>query len=142
MRPSIFLFLATLRPDRTVGTNTEHTFTKIMFDKLTKVKGDASDDNSPVYITEYRYGFVLSRRLMILQENKRTRQWDYNEICMGTGQTCMFPGLINNYYQYIISFAEDEAGNLTHCSLKHKVKVFISLLFYNLKNEFEQSGFC
>lgn len=23
----------------------------------------------------------------------------------------MFPGLINNYYQYIISFAEDEAGN-------------------------------
>lgn len=29
---------------------------------------------------------------------------------MGRGQTCAFPGLINNYYPYIISFAEDEAG--------------------------------
>lgn len=60
----------------------------------------------------YIFGDFMSGRLMILQENKRTRQWDYNEICMGTGQTCMFPGLINNYYQYIISFAEDEAGEL------------------------------
>lgn len=29
---------------------------------------------------------------------------------MGMGLTCAFPGLINNYHQYIISFAEDEAG--------------------------------
>lgn len=48
---------------------------------------------------------------MSLKENRVTGEWEYNEICMGTGQTCMFPGLINNYYQYIISFAEDEAGN-------------------------------
>lgn len=54
--------------------------------------------------------FVSCRRMMSLKENKNTRQWDYSEICMGMGQTCAFPGLINNYYQYIISFAEDEAG--------------------------------
>jgi len=48
---------------------------------------------------------------MSLKEDRATGEWQYSEICMGTGQTCMFPGLINNYYQYIISFAEDEAGN-------------------------------
>lgn len=53
---------------------------------------------------------LLRRRLMSLRENRHTRQWDYKEICMGTGLTCAFPGLINNYHPYIISFAEDEAG--------------------------------
>lgn len=48
---------------------------------------------------------------MSLQEDRNTGQWKYNEICMGLGLTCAFPGLINNYHQYIISFAEDEAGN-------------------------------
>ncbi|KAI2654247.1 HHIP-like protein 1 [Labeo rohita] len=54
----------------------------------------------------------LFRRLMSLKENRNTRNWEYNEICMGVGLTCSFPGLINNYYPYIISFAEDEAGEL------------------------------
>lgn len=48
---------------------------------------------------------------MSLKEDRATGEWQYSEICMGTGQTCVFPGLINNYYQYVISFAEDEAGN-------------------------------
>ncbi|KAM4662406.1 HHIP-like protein 1 [Discoglossus pictus] len=60
----------------------------------------------------YIFGDFMSGRLMTLKENQETGEWDYHEICMGTGQTCMFPGLINNYYQYIISFAEDEAGEL------------------------------
>ncbi|XP_028677084.2 HHIP-like protein 1 [Erpetoichthys calabaricus] len=60
----------------------------------------------------YIFGDFMSGRLMSLQENRQSSQWDYHEICMGMGQTCMFPGLINNYYQYIISFAEDEAGEL------------------------------
>ncbi|KAB1276915.1 HHIP-like protein 1 [Camelus dromedarius] len=51
-------------------------------------------------------------RLMSLRENLGTSQWRYSEICMGRGQTCQFPGLINNYYPHIISFAEDEAGEL------------------------------
>ncbi|XP_068110896.1 HHIP-like protein 1 [Hyperolius riggenbachi] len=60
----------------------------------------------------YIFGDFMSGRLMALKEDYDTGQWHYNEICMGVGQTCMFPGLINNYYQYIISFGEDEAGEL------------------------------
>ncbi|KAF1519367.1 HHIP-like protein 1, partial [Eudyptula minor] len=60
----------------------------------------------------YIFGDFMSGRLMSLKEDRATGEWQYSEICMGTGQTCVFPGLINNYYQYIISFAEDEAGEL------------------------------
>lgn len=60
----------------------------------------------------YIFGDFMSGRLMSLREDKHSGQWIYNEICMGVGQTCTFPGLINNYHQYIISFAEDEAGEL------------------------------
>ncbi|XP_074852638.1 HHIP-like protein 1 [Carettochelys insculpta] len=60
----------------------------------------------------YIFGDFMSGRLMSLKEKLSTGEWQYTEICMGTGQTCMFPGLINNYYQYITSFAEDEAGEL------------------------------
>uniref|UniRef100_G1TPC2 SRCR domain-containing protein n=1 Tax=Oryctolagus cuniculus TaxID=9986 RepID=G1TPC2_RABIT len=60
----------------------------------------------------YIFGDFMSGRLMSLRENEGTGQWQYSEICMGRGQTCAFPGLINNYYPHIISFAEDEAGEL------------------------------
>lgn len=53
---------------------------------------------------------LLCRRLMSLRESPGSGQWQYSELCMGRGQTCEFPGLINNYYPHIISFAEDEAG--------------------------------
>uniref|UniRef100_A0A3P8SEP0 HHIP like 1 n=1 Tax=Amphiprion percula TaxID=161767 RepID=A0A3P8SEP0_AMPPE len=60
----------------------------------------------------YIFGDFMSGRLMSLQEDKSTGEWKYKEICMGVGLTCAFPGLINNYHQYIISFAEDESGEL------------------------------
>ncbi|XP_006839581.1 PREDICTED: HHIP-like protein 1 [Chrysochloris asiatica] len=60
----------------------------------------------------YIFGDFMSGRLMSLRENPGTGQWKYSEICMGHGQTCAFPGLINNYHPHIISFAEDEAGEL------------------------------
>ncbi|GCB78549.1 hypothetical protein scyTo_0019427 [Scyliorhinus torazame] len=60
----------------------------------------------------YIFGDFMSGRLMALKEDSRSGRWDYHEICMGRGQVCNFPRLINNYYQYIISFAEDEAGEL------------------------------
>ncbi|KAI5162478.1 Hhip-Like Protein 1 [Manis pentadactyla] len=60
----------------------------------------------------YIFGDFMSGRLMSLRENPETGQWRYSEICMGRGQTCAFPGLINNYYPHIISFGEDEAGEL------------------------------
>ncbi len=52
------------------------------------------------------------RRLMSLKENPETGKWSYKEICMGADKTCSFPKLINSYYKYIISFGEDEAGNM------------------------------
>ncbi|KAL0972867.1 hypothetical protein UPYG_G00195760 [Umbra pygmaea] len=60
----------------------------------------------------YIFGDFMSGRLMSLKENQNTGEWDYKEICMGKGQTCRYPKLINSYYKYIISFAEDEAGEL------------------------------
>nr|XP_019607125.1 PREDICTED: HHIP-like protein 1 [Rhinolophus sinicus] len=60
----------------------------------------------------YIFGDFMSGRLMSLREKQGTGRWRYSEICMGRGQTCEFPGLINNYYPHIISFAEDEAGEL------------------------------
>ncbi|KAM6933679.1 HHIP-like protein 1 [Xenentodon cancila] len=60
----------------------------------------------------YIFGDFMSGRLMSLKENVTTGEWQYNEICMGTDQTCRFSKLINSYYRYIISFAEDEAGEL------------------------------
>uniref|UniRef100_A0A3Q0SB82 Si:ch211-136a13.1 n=1 Tax=Amphilophus citrinellus TaxID=61819 RepID=A0A3Q0SB82_AMPCI len=60
----------------------------------------------------YIFGDFMSGHLMSLRENVTTGEWQYNEICMGRDQTCRFPKLINSYYKYIISFAEDEAGEL------------------------------
>lgn len=52
----------------------------------------------------------MLRRLMSLKENVTSGEWQYNEVCTGRDQVCRFPKLINSYYKYIISFAEDEAG--------------------------------
>ncbi|XP_024122789.1 HHIP-like protein 1 [Oryzias melastigma] len=60
----------------------------------------------------YIFGDFMSGRLMSLKEDPSTGSWNYNEICMGMGLTCAFPGLINNYFPYIISFGEDESGEL------------------------------
>nr|XP_046245804.1 HHIP-like protein 1 [Scatophagus argus] len=60
----------------------------------------------------YIFGDFMSGRLMSLKEDVTTGEWQYSEICMGRDQTCRFPKLINSHYKYIISFAEDEAGEL------------------------------
>ncbi|XP_072248660.1 HHIP-like protein 1 isoform X1 [Leuresthes tenuis] len=60
----------------------------------------------------YIFGDFMSGRLMSLREDAETGEWQYNEICMGRDKTCRFPKLIDSYYRYIISFAEDEAGEL------------------------------
>uniref|UniRef100_A0A8C4RCV0 HHIP-like protein 1 n=1 Tax=Erpetoichthys calabaricus TaxID=27687 RepID=A0A8C4RCV0_ERPCA len=66
----------------------------------------------------YIFGDFMSGRLMSLKEDPSTGEWNYKEICMGTGQSCNFPKLINNYVKYIISFAEDEAGELYFLSTR------------------------
>ncbi|XP_052437636.1 HHIP-like protein 1 [Carassius gibelio] len=60
----------------------------------------------------YIFGDFMSGRLMSLKEDPETGKWSYKEICMGADKTCSFPKLINSYYKYIISFGEDEAGEL------------------------------
>ncbi|KAM6912815.1 HHIP-like protein 2 [Xenentodon cancila] len=60
----------------------------------------------------YIFGDFMSGRIMALEEDKTLGQWKERSICMGDTKTCSFPGLINHYHKYIISFAEDEAGEL------------------------------
>lgn len=49
---------------------------------------------------------------MALQEDRETKKWKKQDICLGNTESCAFPGLISTYSKYIISFAEDEAGEL------------------------------
>ncbi|XP_075771680.1 HHIP-like protein 1 [Pelodiscus sinensis] len=60
----------------------------------------------------YVFGDFMSGRLMSLQEEAGSGHWHYKELCMGQGRTCAFPGLLNHHVPHIISFAEDEAGEL------------------------------
>uniref|UniRef100_H3AU75 HHIP like 2 n=1 Tax=Latimeria chalumnae TaxID=7897 RepID=H3AU75_LATCH len=60
----------------------------------------------------YIFGDFMNGRLMALQEDRRTGQWNKQDICMGDTKTCAFHKLINKYSMYVISFAEDEAGEL------------------------------
>ncbi|XP_006029250.2 HHIP-like protein 2 isoform X3 [Alligator sinensis] len=60
----------------------------------------------------YIFGDFMSGRLMALQEDERTNKWKKQDICIGSPKACAFPGLISSYNKFIISFAEDEAGEL------------------------------
>ncbi|KAM4625254.1 HHIP-like protein 2 [Polymixia lowei] len=60
----------------------------------------------------YIFGDFMSGRVMALQEDKKTGNWKEKSVCMGDKKTCSFPGLINHHHKFIISFAEDEAGEL------------------------------
>jgi len=50
-------------------------------------------------------------KLMALEEDQTTGRWRERSICMGNSKACSFRGLINHHHKFIISFAEDEAGN-------------------------------
>ncbi|XP_041828581.1 HHIP-like protein 2 [Melanotaenia boesemani] len=60
----------------------------------------------------YIFGDFMSGRIMALEEDKTTGNWKERSVCMGDATTCSFPGLINHHHKFIISFAEDEAGEL------------------------------
>ncbi|XP_072314384.1 HHIP-like protein 2 [Eucyclogobius newberryi] len=60
----------------------------------------------------YIFGDFMSGRIMALEEDKLTGVWKERSVCMGASKTCSFPGLINHHHKFIISFAEDEAGEL------------------------------
>ncbi|XP_040119010.1 HHIP-like protein 2 [Oryx dammah] len=60
----------------------------------------------------YIFGDFMSGRLMALQEDRKTKKWKKQDICLGSTESCAFPGLISTHSKFIISFAEDEAGEL------------------------------
>uniref|UniRef100_A0A673KH27 Glucose/Sorbosone dehydrogenase domain-containing protein n=1 Tax=Sinocyclocheilus rhinocerous TaxID=307959 RepID=A0A673KH27_9TELE len=60
----------------------------------------------------YIFGDFMSGRLMALEEDNKSGSWKEKNVCMGDTKTCSFPGLINHHHKFIISFAEDEAGEL------------------------------
>ncbi|XP_075125585.1 HHIP-like protein 2 [Leptodactylus fuscus] len=60
----------------------------------------------------YIFGDFMNGRLMALHEDETTKQWTKQDICMGDATVCAFPKLVNTYSKFIISFAEDEAGEL------------------------------
>lgn len=55
-------------------------------------------------------------RILALEEDKATGNWKERSVCMGDTKTCSFPGLINHHHKFIISFAEDESGNMFNLS--------------------------
>ncbi|XP_023695130.2 HHIP-like protein 2 [Paramormyrops kingsleyae] len=59
----------------------------------------------------YIFGDFMTGRLMALEEDKMGA-WSEKSVCMGNTKTCSFPGLINHHHKFIISFAEDEVGEL------------------------------
>eukprot|EP00079_Xenopus_tropicalis_P025841 XP_012819412.1 PREDICTED: HHIP-like protein 2 [Xenopus tropicalis] len=71
-------------------------------------RGCESPNLNGVYI----FGDFMNGRLMALQEDGVTGNWKKQDICMGDSTICAFPRLINKYSKFIISFAEDEAGEL------------------------------
>ncbi|KAM4770858.1 HHIP-like protein 2 [Rhinophrynus dorsalis] len=71
-------------------------------------RGCESPNLNGVYI----FGDFMNGRLMALQEDEITKEWTKRDICMGDSSICAFPRLINKYSKFIISFGEDEAGEL------------------------------
>uniref|UniRef100_A0A8C5N0U0 HHIP like 2 n=1 Tax=Leptobrachium leishanense TaxID=445787 RepID=A0A8C5N0U0_9ANUR len=67
----------------------------------------------------YIFGDFMTGRLMALHEDESKNEWEKQDICMGDLTTCAFPSLINTHSNYIISFAENEAGELFFLSTSH-----------------------
>ncbi|XP_061221050.1 HHIP-like protein 2 [Neopsephotus bourkii] len=67
----------------------------------------------------YIFGDFMNGRLMALQEDETRNKWKKQDICIGSTRTCAFPRMISSYSKFIISFAEDEAGELYFLSTSY-----------------------
>ncbi|CAB4010264.1 Hypothetical predicted protein [Paramuricea clavata] len=54
--------------------------------------------------------------MFTLKENKRTKKWQSKEVCMGDSSYCNGPGISGDYATMILSFGEDESGELYFAS--------------------------
>ncbi|XP_053568495.1 HHIP-like protein 2 isoform X2 [Bombina bombina] len=80
----------------------------------------------------YIFGDFMNGRLMALREDEKTKQWNPQNICMGDNNVCAFPNLINKYSPFIISFGEDEAGELFFLSTSEPTSVAPQGTIYKL----------
>ncbi|KAM3675791.1 LOW QUALITY PROTEIN: HHIP-like protein 2 [Ammospiza maritima maritima] len=76
-------------------------------------RGCESPNLNGLYIS----GDFLSS-FMALQEDKKTNKWKKEDISVGSTSST-FPGMISSYSKFIISFAEDEAGELYFMSTSY-----------------------
>ncbi|XP_065535890.1 HHIP-like protein 2 isoform X6 [Lathamus discolor] len=65
------------------------------------------------------FGNAQNNRLMALREDGTRNRWKKQDICIGSTRTCAFPRMISSYSKFIISFAEDEAGELYFLSTSY-----------------------
>ncbi|KAM4904253.1 LOW QUALITY PROTEIN: HHIP-like protein 2 [Sylvia borin] len=71
---------------------------------------------SPSWNGLYIIGDFMSG-VLFLQEDEKTNKWKKQDICIGSTTACAFSGMINS--KFIISFAEDEAGELYFMSISY-----------------------
>ncbi|KXJ07455.1 HHIP-like protein 2 [Exaiptasia diaphana] len=59
----------------------------------------------------YIFGDTWSSRFFTLIQNKTTRRWDHREMCFGDKSYCT-DTLKGDFEQFVLSFGEDEAGEI------------------------------
>ncbi|KAG7226202.1 hypothetical protein INR49_014216, partial [Caranx melampygus] len=69
------------------------------------------------------------RRLMSLQEDRNTRQWKYNEICMGMGLTCAFLDSSTTTTSTSFPLLRMKLASCTSCRLEYRVLRHLRELF-------------
>ncbi|XP_077980158.1 HHIP-like protein 2 [Glandiceps talaboti] len=66
---------------------------------------------SPNLYGRYIFGDYFKGNLFMLTENKTSGEWQSKDICMGDESICN-NGLVGTYPKYLLSFGEDESGEL------------------------------
>ncbi|XP_032221702.1 HHIP-like protein 2 isoform X2 [Nematostella vectensis] len=66
---------------------------------------------SPNLYGQYIFADTWSSRFFSLTENRRRRRWDHREICFGDDKYCT-DRMRGDFEQFVLSFGEDEAGEL------------------------------
>lgn len=56
--------------------------------------------------------FSLNSRIFTLKENQMTKKWHSKEVCFGNHLYCNGPKVSGYYAPMILTFGEDELGNV------------------------------
>ena len=61
---------------------------------------------------------TMNGRMFTLKENMKSKKWESKEVCMGDSSYCNGPGISGDYASMILSFGEDESGELYFLSTR------------------------